>query len=369
MSYFLHIVGARPNFMKAAPVLAALKSASRRSQVLLHTGQHYDQNMSEVFFRQLGLPEPDANLEVGSAATVVQTAEIMLRLEGWLDSQPERPRVVVVYGDVNSTVAAALTAAHHQVPLAHVEAGLRSFDRSMPEEINRIITDRLSDLLFTPSGDGDRNLIAEGVADEKIHFVGNVMIDTLVRLLPAAESAWQELPAALGESLNGWNRDRYVLATLHRPSNVDDPARLTAIVHVLEQVARDVDVVFPVHPRTQARMKAAGIVSPKVRWLPPAGYLQFLALQKHAVAILTDSGGIQEESTYLGVPCLTLRKNTERPVTIGAGTNHLLGEDPAAIAPELGRILKSPAPARRLPPLWDGHAGERIAGILSGVFG
>jgi UDP-N-acetylglucosamine 2-epimerase (non-hydrolysing) len=348
----LHIVGARPNFMKAAPVMRALGQGRQVRQSLVHTGQHYDANMSEVFFSQLDIPAPDVNLEVGSGSHARQTAEIMSRLEPVLLER--RPDLVVVYGDVNSTVAAALVCSKLLIRVAHVEAGLRSFDRTMPEEINRMVTDRLADLLFTPSEDGDRNLENEGIERGKVHRVGNVMIDSLVRLLPSA----LECPT------NGFP-GRYALVTLHRPSNVDDVATLKGILDSLLEVSEQLSVVFPVHPRTRQRIGEFGANSARLHLLQPLPYIEFLALQQRATVVITDSGGIQEETTYLGVPCLTLRSNTERPITVTAGTNTLVGQDREKLRGELIRILEGHAKKGRIPPLWDGHAGERIAEIVS----
>jgi UDP-N-acetylglucosamine 2-epimerase (non-hydrolysing) len=346
----LHVVGARPNFMKVAPVQAALARVPGAAQTLVHTGQHYDLNMSETFFRQLQIPAPDVNLEVGSGGHTEQTAKIMMRLEPVIIER--KPDMVLVYGDVNSTVAAALVCAKLLVPIGHVEAGLRSRDRTMPEEVNRVLTDRVSDLLFTPSTDGDENLKQEGVSADKIHFVGNVMIDTLVRCLSLCQ-----------DPRTGGFPERYVLVTLHRPSNVDDPRMLSDIVETLDQIGREIPVVFPVHPRTRKNLGAAR-AWPGIRLLDPVGYLEFLSLQKYATAVITDSGGIQEETTYLGVPCLTLRENTERPVTITMGTNVLIGRDLARLRREVDAILRGRPTAGRVPPLWDGHAGERIAAVL-----
>ncbi|MCA9970249.1 MAG: UDP-N-acetylglucosamine 2-epimerase (non-hydrolyzing), partial [Anaerolineales bacterium] len=289
--------------MKAAPVINALARQPGVTQVLVHTGQHYDANMSDIFFRQLGLPEPDINLEVGSASHAVQTAQIMTAFEQVVGAR--RPDWVVVYGDVNSTVAAALVCAKLLIPVAHVEAGLRSFDRTMPEEINRLLTDQLADLLFTPSADGDENLRREGVAAEKIQLVGNVMIDTLVRLLPQAEARWPALQTRFGLG-------RFGLVTLHRPSNVDAPDSLRPILQTLGELSRELPLLFPVHPRTRQRIAAWGLEAEAraIQFVEPLGYLEFLALQKAAALVITDSGGIQEETTYLGVPCLTVRENT-----------------------------------------------------------
>jgi UDP-N-acetylglucosamine 2-epimerase (non-hydrolysing) len=350
--HILHVVGARPNFMKAAPVMRALENLSETRQTLIHTGQHYDKNLSEVFFSQLEIPEPDANLGVGSGSQARQTAEIMSRLEPLVVNY--RPDVVLVYGDVNSTLAAALVCSKLLVRIGHVEAGLRSFDRTMPEEINRLVTDRLADLLFTPSEDEDINLKQEGVPEEKIYRVGNVMIDSLVRLLPRAS-----------ECPNNGLPDRYALVTLHRPSNVDDSASLSSILKLLLEVNERLEVVFPVHPRTRQSIEKIGVDIQTLHLLEPLPYIEFLALQSRAVVVITDSGGVQEETTYLGVPCLTLRSNTERPVTVTLGTNVLVGQDGRKLRFELSRILEGKAKTGTIPPLWDGHAGDRIRGILS----
>jgi len=355
-----HVVGARPNFMKVAPVYRAIVKFSNIKQILVHTGQHYDLNMSDIFFQQLGLPAPDINLEVGSGSHAVQTAQIMMQFEETV--LKEKPDLVLVYGDVNSTVAAALVCAKLLISVAHVEAGLRSFDRTMPEEINRLMTDQIADLLFTPSQDGDENLLREGVAKEKIHFVGNVMIDTLVRLLPAAESLWPRLSSALHVS-----EKKYCLVTLHRPSNVDDPSMLAQIVSTLGEISRELPIVFPIHPRTRNRITEASLnvaQNDRLQLIDPIGYLDFLCLQKHAMMLITDSGGIQEETTFLGVPCLTVRENTERPVTVSIGTNILVGQDMVRLRTEAAAILAGSAKKGAIPPLWDGHAAERIATVL-----
>lgn len=352
--HILHVVGARPNFMKAAPVLHALQSRPGMRQTLVHTGQHYDKNLSDVFFSQLEIPPPDVNLGVGSGTHARQTADIMSGFEPVLLAR--KPDIVLVYGDVNSTVAAALVCAKLLVPVAHVEAGLRSFDRTMPEEVNRIVTDRLADLLFTPSEDGDENLLREGISPRKIHRVGNVMIDSLVRLLPAAERC----------PTNGLP-ERFALVTLHRPSNVDDGEKLKSIVEALLTVSEQLHLVFPVHPRTRARISQFGLNTGKLHLLEPVPYIEFLALQKRATAVITDSGGIQEETTYLQVPCLTLRSNTERPITVTLGTNTLVGQDSERLVLELSAILQGRAKRGSIPPLWDGHAGERIADVLQHI--
>jgi UDP-N-acetylglucosamine 2-epimerase (non-hydrolysing) len=334
--------------MKVAPVLRALEGRGV-TQTLVHTGQHYDANMSDVFFTQLAMPAPDVNLEVGSGSHAVQTAEIIRRFEPELLER--KPDLVLVYGDVNSTVAAALVCAKLSVRLGHVEAGLRSFDRGMPEEINRLVTDQLADLLFTPSEDGDVNLQREGIASSKIHRVGNVMIDTLVHLLPAAER------------LNGMP-GRYVLVTLHRPANVDSDDRLLEIFRTLREIQKDVNIVFPVHPRTRQRLTDLAVDVGQLRLLEPLPYIEFLALQRRAVAVITDSGGIQEETTFLRVPCLTLRTTTERPVTVSVGSNVLVGEDLEKLKQETVRVLSGHAKQGSVPALWDGHAAERIAEIV-----
>jgi UDP-N-acetylglucosamine 2-epimerase (non-hydrolysing) len=349
----LHIVGARPNFMKMAAVHRPL--AGRLEQLVVHTGQHYDWRMSGIFFDELGVPAPDVNLDVGSGTHAAQTAEVMVRLETLLLER--RPQMVIVYGDVNSTLAATLVCSKMGIAVAHVEAGLRSRDRTMPEEINRLVTDALADLLFTPSEDGNVNLAAEGVPSGRVYLVGNVMIDTLVRLLPRTD------PDRVRESLG--IGERFALVTLHRPSNVDDVTTLAPILLVLADLAASCEVVFPVHPRTRARLQESSLPLPAaVHLVEPLGYLDFLSLQRVAAMVITDSGGIQEESTYLGVPCLTVRDNTERPVTISHGTNQLVGRNPERLRTEAERLLAHRPERKGPPPLWDGHAGDRIADIL-----
>lgn len=341
--------------MKAAAVFHALSALRSVHQIVVHTGQHYDANMSDIFFQQLGIPEPDHNLQVGSASHAAQTAEIMRRFEPVVVD--ESPDWVLVYGDVNSTIAAALVCSKLGIKVAHVEAGLRSFDRTMPEEVNRVLTDQISDLLLTPSEDGNRNLEREGIAEEKVRLVGNVMIDTLVRMLPAAI---RETPAGLPEN--------YALVTLHRPSNVDDIEWLGSMLRALGTLSKDLPVVFPVHPRTRERMRAAGLESSnrQTHFMDPVPYLSFLAMQKGATVVITDSGGIQEETTFLHVPCLTVRENTERPVTTEFGTNELVGRDLRRLTGAVARILSGEKKRGTIPPLWDGHAAERIAAILAG---
>jgi UDP-N-acetylglucosamine 2-epimerase (non-hydrolysing) len=352
MMKIVHVVGARPNFMKLAPVFGALRDRANVTQTLVHTGQHYDVKMSDVFFQQLSIPAPDVNLAVGSGSHAKQTSEIMVRFEPVvLECKPD---LVLVYGDVNSTVAAALVCAKLGVCVGHVEAGLRSFDRTMPEEINRLVTDQLADLLFTPSEDGDDNLRKEGAAAGKIFRVGNVMIDSLVRLLPEARKIPQNgLPA------------RFALVTLHRPANVDDGATLKGLLEALLEVNRDLSVVFPAHPRTRQRIAEFGLNANQLQILDPLPYVDFLALQTRSTVVITDSGGIQEETTYLGVPCLTMRENTERPITVTHGTNVLVGRDAKKLQSELSKILSGDGKKGIVPPLWDGHAGERIAEIIT----
>ena len=350
----LHVVGARPNFIKVAPVCRALSENSVVEQAILHTGQHYDVNMSDVFFEQLGIGTPRFNLGVGSGSHAQQTAEIIKRFEPIVIA--ERPDWVLVYGDVNSTIAAALVCSKIGIKLAHVEAGLRSFDRTMPEEINRVLTDHLADLLFTPSEDGNRNLAREGIAPERVHLVGNVMIDTLIRMLPHAASA---VPADIPES--------FILVTLHRPSNVDDVDWLADMLRTLLTLSQKLPIVFPIHPRTRERMRAAGlgVAEGRIRFMDPIPYLSFLGLQQRAKLVITDSGGIQEETTFLQVPCLTVRENTERPITVSMGTNQLVGRDVGKVATAVTKLLSGTLKRRRIPPLWDGHAAERIAAVLT----
>jgi UDP-N-acetylglucosamine 2-epimerase (non-hydrolysing) len=353
----LHVVGARPNFMKAAPIVAEM--ARRRGafrQSLVHTGQHYDDAMSAVFFRELDLPAPDVDLAVGSGSHTQQTAAMMQALEPVIARF--QPDLVVVVGDVNSTLAGALVAARLGVRLAHVEAGLRSFDRSMPEETNRVLTDQVADLLFTTEESASRNLEREGVASGRVHFVGNVMIDSLVRALPLAAGSTVLRDLGLREG-------SYAVVTLHRPANVDDPARLGEILAGLAAVAERLPVVFPVHPRTRARIEPLAVrpASDRMRLIDPLGYRDFLRLLSRARLVLTDSGGVQEETTFLRVPCLTLRTTTERPVTIEFGTNRLTAADTQAIERAALEMMANP-PNGRIPPLWDGHAAARIVSVI-----
>jgi UDP-N-acetylglucosamine 2-epimerase (non-hydrolysing) len=349
----LHVVGARPNYMKAASVMRAAAEHGGFHQALVHTGQHYDAAMNDVFFADLGLPQPDHYLGVGGGSHADQTARVMLAFEPVLTK--ERPDRVVVVGDVNSTVAAALVASKLGVPVDHVEAGLRSFDRSMPEELNRIVTDQLSDLLFIHSPEARDHLVREGKPPSSIHAVGNVMVDALDRHLPAAKKRG-----------TGMERKSYAVLTLHRPANVDDPAMLKTLLEILGEVARALPIIFPVHPRTKAKLESARIPA-GLELTPPKGYLDFLALLDGARLVLTDSGGIQEETTALGVPCLTLRENTERPITCTAGTNQLVGRDAQKVRQALARILAGDWKAGERPPGWDGKAGRRIASIWAAM--
>ena len=363
------VVGARPNFMKMAPLLEALRQApSPHPDVdFIHTGQHYDERLSKLLFQDLELPEPDLYLGVGSGSHAAQTAKIMLEFEKYCTQK--HPHLVVVVGDVNSTLACSIVAAKLRIPVAHVEAGLRSRDRSMPEEINRIVTDSLSDLLFTTCREADQNLLDEGVDRKKIFFVGNLMIDSLRKHLPRAR------PPRVLEHLDA--NEAFGLVTLHRPSNVDFPDRLRSLLETLTQAATDTPLVFPVHPRTREKMKECGYSLPpeipvegsplrgtRVWLVPPLGYLEFLYLLKESCVVFTDSGGIQEETTVLGTPCLTLRENTERPITIAQGTNHLVGTDPETILSTFRSVLGEGRPSPTVPEKWEGGSAREIVSIL-----
>ncbi len=354
----LHVLGTRPNFVKMAPVIAAVeRGVPGVEQEIVHTGQHYDRNMSEIFFEQLGVPAPDHMLEVGSASHAVQTARVMERLEPLLLA--DRPDLLVVPGDVNSTLAAALTAVKLDIPVAHIESGLRSFDREMPEEVNRVLTDAISERLYVHSSEAIVNLEREGIDPKKVKFAGNTMIDSLV----AVEERFRPLGACRD---HGVEPGGFLLVTLHRPALVDG-ALLFEAISALNLVAADIPVLFPVHPRTRARLAGEVEISPNLSLIDPVGYLEFLSLETDAAAVLTDSGGIQEETTYLGVPCFTLRDNTERPVTVELGTNTMLGLDPARIAEIPGLIEARPGHDRPPPPLWDGKAAERIAADIAAL--
>ena len=362
-SKILNIVGARPNFMKIAPIVREMKRRSGEFlPLIVHTGQHYDERMSESFFDDLGIPKPDYDLEVGSHSHAVQTAKIMTAFEPVV--LKEKPDWVLVVGDVNSTIACALVCSKLGVKIAHVEAGLRSGDLTMPEEINRLLTDRISDLLLTPSPDGDENLKKEGIADEKIKFVGNVMIDSLFYSLERSKNS------AIREDLNLIDK-KYAVVTLHRPSNVDEKETFANILNALVEIGEKIPIIFPAHPRTRGRISEFGfeklIENSNVKLIEPLGYLDFLRLYSGAKLVLTDSGGLQEETTALGIACLTVRENTERPITIEMGTNELVGVNPEKIKQSAFRVLEKEnfSQDAKIPPLWDGKTAERICDILA----
>jgi UDP-N-acetylglucosamine 2-epimerase (non-hydrolysing) len=356
----INIVGARPNLPKIAPLIREMQRHPEIEPILVHTGQHYDEALSDIFFRQMGIPTPHVNLEVGSGSHAAQTAEVLKRVEPVLIEH--QPDLVLVVGDVNSTIAVSLAAVKLGIPVAHVEAGLRSFDRSMPEEINRILTDALADFLFVTEEDAVQHLLKEGRPRESIYLVGNVMIDSLRHFLPVAQES------RIGEDLNlknvaSWQH--FGVLTLHRPSNVDSTEKLVELLGAIDAIAAQIPVIFPVHPRTRQRLTQACIKThPQLKLIPPVGYLDFLCLLSKATLVLTDSGGIQEETTALGVPCLTLRENTERPITISEGTNLLIGTNPAKILAAAQAILAGRGKPGRIPPLWDGHTAERIVEVL-----
>jgi len=357
------VAGARPNFMKVAPIVAAMKRRDTEFQpILVHTGQHYDEAMSDAFFRDLEMPEPDVYLGVGSSSHAQQTASIMKSFEPVVVNQ--RPDWVVVVGDVNSTLACALVCVKLGIKVAHVEAGLRSRDRTMPEEINRLLTDQIADLLLTPSPDGDANLRAEGIPEQRIRFVGNVMIDSLLMQLDRARQSSARADLGLAGK-------EYAVLTLHRPSNVDDTAVFVRVIDALEEISQRLPIIFPAHPRTRKMIEELGLTErvekiKKLLVIDPVGYLDFLQLLSGARLVLTDSGGIQEETTVLGIPCVTLRENTERPITVEMGTNTVAGTNPAnIIKAALGALDHAPGTsARRVPPLWDGHTADRILDAL-----
>lgn len=364
MKTVLCVVGARPNFIKIAPIMHALAASERLSSCLIHTGQHYDIAMNDVFFEELNIPRPDLSLGVGSNSHAIQTAQVMIALDPILAER--QPDMMVVVGDVNSTLAAALVASKCKVPIAHVEAGLRSFDRDMPEEINRVLTDQVSDLLFTSERNAQANLEAEGIDPKRVCFVGNVMIDSLLANLRHAVPAGKTLRAAEGGS--SVDERGFVLLTLHRPSNVDDPATLRGLLDVMVSLAADCPIAFPVHPRTRKAIFDAGLddrlQAPGMIVMEPVSYFAMLGLMREARLVLTDSGGIQEETTGLGVPCLTLRDSTERPITVIAGTNDVVGMDPTVVLDKARRVLASDHKGGRIPELWDGSTAKRIIAEL-----
>jgi UDP-N-acetylglucosamine 2-epimerase (non-hydrolysing) len=361
MPKIVAVVGARPNFMKIAPIWRELENTGRFEKRLVHTGQHYDDNMSKVFFDDLRLPRPDVYLGIGSGSHAEQTAKVMIEFERVVAD--ERPDLVVVVGDVNSTMACTLASVKLDVPVAHVEAGLRSFDRSMPEEINRTVTDILAHILLTHSPEAKRNLVREGVAGDRIHFVGNVMIDSLHFYMPQAEKSDVHKRLSLAPGAYG-------LVTLHRPTNVDDPRQLASILGALTTIGAEKPLVFPVHPRTRKVIETNGldIQADRLRLIEPVGYLDFLMLMKYSSIVLTDSGGIQEETTALEIPCVTIRENTERPITIEIGTNVLVGTDRDRIVSEALLLLRDGVKGNRIPDLWDGRAAERIVGVFERFF-
>lgn len=386
----INVVGARPNFMKIAPIVdemerhnSAHQGGGRIDALLVHTGQHYDEKMSKLFFEELGIPKPDIDLEVGSGTHAIQTAEVMKRFEPVIVK--ERPDCVLVVGDVNSTIACALTATKLGVKVIHVEAGLRSFDRSMPEEINRVLTDAISDLLFTTEKSGMENLLREGVSSGKVFFVGNVMIDTLLKNVEKARGSAilgriglaSGAVAGTGSGASSSDITPYAVLTLHRPSNVDDPVKLSGILDALSEAAGSMPIIFPAHPRTVKNIREFGLAKylsstpatgPGIYSIEPLGYLDFLHLTANARVVLTDSGGIQEETTILGVPCVTMRENTERPVTLTEGTNRLVGTDRGKIISAVTDALGGRFPGGKVPELWDGRASERIVKVIAEKF-
>lgn len=364
------VVGARPNFMKIAPIMAQLnRPDSQIEPFLVHTGQHYDADMKHRFFDQLGIPEPDMDLGVGSGSHSEQTAEIMKRFEPVLDAQ--QPAAILVVGDVNSTIACALVAAKKHIKVIHVEAGLRSYDRDMPEEINRVLTDQISDLLFTTERKAHDNLQREGIDGQRVHFVGNVMIDTLLGHVQRAVPVAQTL-ASVDQRDQFLTEAGFALLTMHRPSNVDDKETLTRLLKVVVEVSQQLPVIFPVHPRTASRIEQFGLAglidTPRICRLAPLGYLELLGAMSKARLVLTDSGGIQEETTALGVPCITLRENTERPITVTEGTNTIVGTDADKIRQAVNEVLSSGGKAGRVPEYWDGKAAQRIVSVLEASF-
>ncbi|MBC7404383.1 MAG: UDP-N-acetylglucosamine 2-epimerase (non-hydrolyzing) [Cytophaga sp.] len=369
--HIICIVGARPNFMKIAPIMMALNELKPQLQVsLVHTGQHYDVAMNEQYFQALGIPAPDINLEVGSGSHAVQTAEVMCRFEAALEGK--NPTAILVVGDVNSTIACALVATKKGIPVIHVEAGLRSFDRAMPEEINRVLTDQISDILFITEPSGRDNLLREGVADKRIHFVGNVMIDTLRHNLSRAIPT-SKIASDAGRANFAHQEKTYAVVTMHRPANVDDELVLASLINTVVAISEQLPVIFPMHPRTKSMIEKFGfgrlLDTPNILLLPPMGYLEMLGLMKDAKVVLTDSGGIQEETTALGVPCITLRGNTERPITVDEGTNTIAGQDAEKILSIFNDVMQSGGKGGRIPQYWDGRASNRIADVIAAEFG
>ena len=361
------VVGARPNFMKIAPIMRAFADPQYKFEaLLLHTGQHYDAEMKADLFEQLRIPEPDIDLGVGSGSHAVQTAEVIKRFEPVLDEH--KPTAVLVVGDVNSTISTALVAVKKNIPVIHVESGLRSGDRTMPEEINRILTDQISDLLFITERSAEGNLNREGIPSEKIRFVGNVMIDTLLYNRDRAASLDEILARTDGRFTADDLSGGYGLLTMHRPSNVDDPKVLERLVNTLCEISSELPLIFPVHPRTKQKLEATGLDAKlkeaQITTMPPAGYLEMLGMMGNARVVLTDSGGVQEETTALGVPCITMRENTERPITIEEGTNTMVGTDPEAILASFHDVMKNGGKAGRIPEYWDGKSAERIAASI-----
>ncbi len=357
----INVAGARPNFMKIAPLMEAFKNKDGIDPMLVHTGQHYDEKMSDLFFHQLGIPEPDINLEIGSASHAVQTAEIMKAFEQAV--LQEKPDAVLVVGDVNSTIGCGIVAVKLGIPLIHVEAGLRSFDRAMPEEVNRVLTDCISDLLFCTEQSGLDNLKNEGVSEDKVFLVGNVMIDSLLKNKSKADES------KILDELN-IEQGNYAALTLHRPSNVDDPVVLGRLLDALEVIQKDIPIIFPIHPRTRKNIPNLGLADKvegmkNLKLIDPVGYLDFLKLTSSAKLVLTDSGGIQEETTILKVPCITMRENTERPITADVGSNTVVGTDPEKIVATYRMIMDGKAREPQIPPLWDGKAAQRIAEIIA----
>ncbi len=353
----LHIVGARPNFMKIAPVYESLKQYAFIEQFILHTGQHFDYNMSDVFFEQLGLPTPNYNIEVKGGGVLNQIGNGLIKLEQILVNN--KPDLICIYGDINATAFASISAAHFGIKIAHIEAGLRSFDKQMPEEINRIIADSLTDYFFTPSIDANENLLREGKSSSKIFMVGNVMIDTLIKFLPKTKEVKFKFIIP----------EKFALITLHRPSNVDNKERLLALLDTLNDIGNKCKLIFPIHPRTKSVISYEELSKyNNIVFIDPLSYFEFISLQKNAKYIITDSGGVQEESTYLGVPCFTLRANTERPITIKEGTNVLVGTDIKSLRTKLEIFFNEKNKIAKIPPLWDGMTGQRIAEIIAQIF-